>query len=827
LTPASGQDDEVDPKRRGTLRVYLGYAPGVGKTYAMVDEGRRRADRGATVVASYVDNVARSGIANLLTGLERVPLEVASLVRRRPDVVLVDDIGGDRRWTKLDQLLEAGIDVVATVDVSNLESLSDVVASITGRGPGATVPDSWLTREAQVELVDMTPEALQRRLAHGNVYPSEQLDAATAASFRTEVLAARRSLALRWLTDHVASGPEADTRERVMVAVTAAPGNEAVIRRAARLADRLGGELVAVHVRAKHSQPDALLAPRRQLVDDLGGDFVEITADDVPTALVEVARAERATQLVVGATRRSWVQEHTGGSVVNQVVRRAREVDVDVHVIASDEPADRVARPTGSGPLRQRRGWLTLAIGLPLTIGALTAVREDLGVPASLLLMLCLTVVVAAVGGIVAGVCAAVLGVLAANWFLVPPYHAFTVAGAQDEVALVVFVVAGVAAATAVEMLARRSAEVARAEAGTAALARSAAAVASAPDPLPALLEETSTALGARSAAVEELDANGRWRTRAQRGPTLLAANPSGGDRPPPEGSIRRALNDAGSVVLVVEGYRPDPGGHALLDALVDELTVAVGSAELQRAAERAEVLDRVQGVRTGILQAVSHDLRTPLTAIKASVTSLLSSDITFDEADTQTFLETIDSEVDRLDRVVGNLLDMSRLQSGSLGVRRSPSPLEEIVGPAVEEAVAGLSQPRAPDRVSIRVSETLPLVDVDAALTERAIANLVANALDVQPPDRPVVVQADQVGDEVVLQIVDHGPGIARSQRAAVLEPFHRLGDRSSRAGVGLGLAIANGFVEATAGRLELGDTPGGGLTITVSLPIASEARP
>jgi two-component system sensor histidine kinase KdpD len=738
-------------------------------------------------------------------------------------VVLVDDLAGERRWTRVDALLEAGIDVVATLDVTHLESLRDVAATITGHEGGHTVPDSWLEREAQVELVDMTPEALQRRLAHGNVYPSERVDAVAAAAFRTEALAARRALALRWMTDHVAPAGGPPTAERVLVAVTAAPGNEAVIRRASRLASRLSGELVAAHVRAKRATPDQSLGDRRRLVEDLGGEYVEITADDVPLALVEVARAEHATQLVVGASRRSWLQERLTGSVVNQVVRQAG--DLDVHVIATDEPAERPRRAR-SGPNARRRGWVTLAVGLPVTVAGLALVREDLGVPASLLLMLCLTVVVAAVGGIAAGVCAAILGVLAANWFLVPPYHAFAISSAQNGVALVVFVVAGVAAAMSVELLARRSAEVARAEASTAALARSAAAVASEPDPLPALLEEICAVPGARSAAIEELGADGTWSIRVERPATANPDEPADDTSPASPGdSIRRALNSQGTVMLVVHGYRPDPGAHSLLDALVDELTVAVGSAELQRVAARAEVLGRVEGVRTGILQSVSHDLRTPLTAIKASVTSLLSRDITFNERDTRTFLETIDSEVDRLDRVVGNLLDMSRIQSGGLAIHRSATPLEEIVEPAVSEAVADTGRQPAADRVSVRVPETLPLVDVDGALVERALANLVANALEVQPSGRPVVVQAGEVGDEVVLQVVDHGPGIPRTQRASVLEPFHRLGDRSSRAGVGLGLAIASGFIEATGGHLELGDTPGGGLTVTVHLPMASQA--
>ena len=275
-------------------------------------------------------------------------------------------------------------------------------------------------------------------------------------------------------------------------------------------------------------------------------------------------------------------------------------------------------------------------------------------------------------------------------------------------------------------------------------------------------------------------------------------------------------MSDDGDWVLVLRGDL-DAGGVELLETLVDQVGVAVDAMRLREDAAAAEALLRAEELRTGILQAVSHDLRTPLAGIKASVTSLLSPDMTFGPEDTREFLTLIDHEVDRLDRVVGNLLDMSRLQSGGLRVLRLPTPVEDVLG----AAVAGVDDP-AGHRVELRVPPDLPLVDVDPALTERAVANVVANALAVQPEGEPVVVDAAVVGDRVHVRVVDRGPGIRLADRARVRAPFQRLGDRSNQAGVGLGLAIAHGFTVTVGGRLELEDTPGGGLTVVFELPIA-----
>jgi len=802
---------------------------------AMLDEGRRRSGRGTRVVLGAVSTHGRPVTAAWTDGLvapdgDQVdhtvggPVDVPALLAARPEVVLVDDLAATDvhpdgtevpRWQAADELLQHGVDVVGTLLVEELGSLRDVVAEVVGAAPAASVPDRWVAA-GQVELVDITPAALRRRLAHGNVVGPDQLDATVADYFRPGTLGALRELGLRWLADQVGNEVQQyvhdhgvdgtwETTERVVVAVTAAPGNEAVVRRAARIAARVGGDLVAVHVRSRRSADarTGTLSERAALVAQLGGRYVELVGDDVARALTEFARTERATQVVVGASRRPWVQKVLRGSVVTQLVRDAR--GLDVHVIATDDVERAAHRSAPAGPAGRTRGWLALLVGMPVAVALLSLGREELGVPASLLLMLTPVLVVAALGGVVPGLVAAVVGVLAANWFLVPPYHRLSVDATQDAVALVVFVVVGAVVATLFERSAHRTAEAARARASAASLARSATVLATDTHPVPALVAEVRDALEARAVVLEVPEPDGTWRTVAAAGTPTPGAP---GERHP-VGAVPGA-------VLVLHGCDLDVDRYALLDALADELAVALESEQLQQAAERAEVLDRVEQLRTGILQAVSHDLRTPLAGIKTSVTSLLADDVELGADDTRTFLRTIDGEVDRLDRVVGNLLDMSRVQSGSLAAVPRPTALEDVVTAALDDARA------APGAVAVDVAETLPLVQVDPSLLATAVANVVANALVVQPPGGPVRVSAARSGGQVVLQVADRGPGIPAPQRTEVLEPFQRLGDRSSRAGVGLGLAIAHGFVAATGGELELADTPGGGLTVTFRLPVA-----
>jgi two-component system sensor histidine kinase KdpD len=833
---------------RGRLRIYLGAAPGVGKTFAMLNEGRRRFERGTDVVVGLVETHGRSNTAAQLGDLEVIPrrkvtyrgsefeeMDADAIIARAPQQVLIDELAhtnvpgskNEKRWQDVDEILDAGIDVISTLNIQHLESLNDVVERITGITQHETIPDAIVRAAEQVELVDMTPEALRRRMAHGNIYPAERVDAALANYFRPGNLGALRELALLWVADKVDEslheymeihGIEStwETRERVVVAITGAPNGENLIRRAARMAQRTHGDLLGVHVRSSdglRSDAAGPLDEYRRLVEHLGGTFQEVMGDDAGAALLQFARAEHATQLVIGASQRSRWAELVRGSVITRVLRQSGPIDV--HVISSEQVEEGERRPTRAVPVvipglprrREAAGWLLAAVALPLVTLVMAQLRDQFGLPSNLLIYLMVVVAVAFVGGVRPALAAGAASFLLANWFFTPPFYEWTIAEAENLLALLVFLAVGVVVSLLVTSVARRSLEAARAKAEAEALARLSGSLIGEPDPLGVLMTSLRESFGISACAVLRREGPG-WRVETS----------AGGPVPerPEDGALSVMLDEDEVLVLAGSGLSPDD--LVLLRAFTGQLALALESTQLRAEAALASGLAEANELRTALLAAVSHDLRTPLSSIKASVTSLLQHDVDWTPAATKEFLETIDEEADRLDALVGNLLDMSRLQSGALQLVMRDVGLEEVV----PVAIAGLGQRGS--SLDVRVDENLPRVRADAALLERAVANIVDNALAWTPGDQPVVVEAGAIGERVDLRIVDRGPGIPVDQREKVFEPFQRLGDRSNGSGVGLGLAVAKGFVEAMGGSITVDDTPGGGLTMVISL---DSARP
>lgn len=834
---------------RGKLRIYLGAAPGVGKTYAMLGEGHRRAERGTDVVVAYVEHHARPNTLAMVTGLEVVPrkvmvhrdrpfeeLDLDAVLARRPAVALVDELAhtnvpgsrNEKRWQDVQELLDAGIDVISTVNVQHLESLNDVVERITGVRQQETVPDHVVRDAEQVELVDMTPEALRRRMAHGNIYGPEKVDDALGSYFRVGNLTALRELALLWLADKVDEsltdyldehGIETawEARERVVVALTGAPSGEALIRRAARVAGRARGDLVGVHIRAGDglatAQPVAL-ERQREILTDLGGTYHEVVGDDVADALVRFARGQHATQVVLGATQRTRWAELTRGSVVNRVVRASGDMDVHVISTGADDPGPtrrRSWRPAVlRSPLSRRRRLAGLALsilGLLLLTEALVAVREDFGLPGDLMAYVLLVVAVSFVGGTGVGLLTAVAAGLLVNWFLTEPYYTLTIAEAENTAALLAFVAVGMAVSLLVSRSERRAAEAVRARREAEALARASAGLALDADPLPSVLERVRSTFQLAGAALFVRDGDG-WRLER-----------AVGEEPGPDPSDAPAAIPAGDdALLVLSGEVPSADDQVVLGAFAAQLATALEQRRLRAEAADAQVAAEGDALRTALLRAVSHDLRTPLASIKASVTSLLQDDIEWSREDEREFHRTIDEETDRLNRLVGNLLDMSRLQTGVLQMATRAVGWEEVVAAAAANLPGGSAE-----RLALSVPETLPPVEADPALLERALANVVGNAL-AHGGDGPVLLEAAGEGDRVVLRVVDHGPGVPADQRGQLFEPFQRLGDTGGP-GVGLGLAVAHGFVAAMGGTIDALDTPGGGLTVAIALPAAGSA--
>ncbi len=832
-----------DGPRRGRLRIYLGAAPGVGKTYAMLNEGRRRRDRGTDVVVAVVETHGRPHTEAQLGDLEVVPrrtvvhqgvtfeeMDLDAVLARRPAVALVDELAHtnvpgsrhDKRWRDVDALLAAGIDVISTVNIQHLESVNDVVARITGVEQRETVPDDVVRAADQVELVDMTPEALRRRMAHGNVYAAEKVDVALGNYFREGNLTALRELALLWVADRVDDALEDyrerhgivepwETRERVVVALTGAPGNDRLVRRAARIAQRAHGELIGVHVVADSGLadgPGGRVDAARALLAELGGEYREVTAGDVGDALLDVARAENATQIVLGSSRRSRWQQLLHGSVIARVAARAD--GIDVHVISEPEPVPPAGppsrRPALLAPLsmrRRRAGWLLALLGLPVLTLVLHGLRSEVRLSSVLLAYLCLAIAVALVGGVFPALVAVVGGFLAADYFFTAPRYTLAIDSAEVLVALVVYVGAAGTVAVLVDRLARLRIEAVRARSEAEAMAALAGSLAD-PAVVPDVLARVRTMFGLAAAVLYRRD-DGAWVVEAATGAVAADAVPEQADLRRPVGTDR---------VLALWGPTLRAADQRVLAALVDQLAGVIEARRLQDEADRAVELSAVNDFRAALLQAVSHDLRTPLAAITASVDSLQATDVVWSEAEEAGFLAVIAEQSRRLGALVADLLDMARVQAGALRPQVRPVALTEVI----PSALAGLGDAAA--SVVVEVDDPAIAVRADPVLLEQVVANLVDNALKARPADGPVRIDVGVVPGGVDLAVVDRGPGIPAGARSSVVEPFQRVGDAPGGVGVGLGLAIAHGFLEAMGARLELDDTPGGGTTAVVHLP-------
>ncbi|MEU4221665.1 DUF4118 domain-containing protein [Actinoplanes sp. NPDC026623] len=820
----------------GQLRIYLGAAPGVGKTYTMLEEAHRRAERGTDLVVGLVETHGREHTAAMIGALEVVArrevtyrgatfteLDLDALLARRPEVAVVDELahtnvpGGRnaKRWQDVQELLNAGITVLTTVNVQHIESMNDVVARITGVEQRETVPDAVVRAAEQVELVDMTPEALRRRMAHGNIYRPEKIDAALGNYFRTGNLTALRELALLWLADKVGDQLDAyradhridatwETRERVVVALTGGPEGDTLIRRAVRIAVRTrGADLLAVHVTrgdGPTGADPAALARQRVLVERLGGTFHQVMGGDVPGALLEFARGANATQIVLGASSRGRFAQLFSAGV--GVTTAARSGGIDVHLVTHERVRrGRGARREPAALSRRRRiaGFLTALVGFPLLTWLLHVVPQP-SLTNDILLYLAAVVGVALIGGLWPALLAAGIGSLMLNWFFTPPVGRFTISSADNLLSLIVFVIVAIAVSWVVDTAARTTRQAARAGADAQTLATVAGSVLRGARPLTALLERLRETFRLDTVTLLERDGL-RWTVVASVG-GAICPTPSDADA---------EVNADDRLTLVMRGPALAASDRRIVEAFAAQAALAVRQERLAAEAAAAKPLAEADKMRTALLAAVSHDLRTPLAGAKAAVAGLAAEDVHLDDEDRAELLATADESLDKLDRLVANLLDMSRLQAGALGVHAVDVGAEEVVPRALDDL--GVTVP-------LHLPPDLPAVHADPGLLERILVNLVANAVRHSPPGRPPVVTASTLAGRVEIRVIDHGPGIPADRWEDVFLPFQRLGDRDNHTGVGLGLALSRGLTEAMGGTLTPEETPGGGLTMIVALP-------
>ena len=823
--------------KKGRLRVLLGAAPGVGKTYAMLEEGARLAQEGKDVVIAIVETHGRALTAALVEGQEVVPrktvthrgvelteMDLDAVIARHPGIALVDELAhtnapgsrNEKRWQDVQDILDAGIDVISTVNVQHIESLRDVVEQITGVQQRETVPDSVLRSADQIEVIDLAPQSLRDRLAEGHVYPANRIDAALSNYFRLGNLTALRELALLWLADEVDIALKAyrteqgidskwEALERVVVALTGGAEGETLIRRGARIAARsAGGELIALHITSQDGLADAdpgALSAQRALTEKLGGTYHQVIGDDIPRALVDFAKGANATQLVIGVSRRSRAAAaFTGPGTAATVIRESG--NIDVHIVNHAAAGGRFTLPHLGGALTMRRrviGFIVALLGGPAVTAILFASRSTDSLTADVLGFQLLVVGVALIGGIWPALFAAILSGLTLDFFFVKPYFSITIAVPLHFLTLVLYVLNALLVSYVVDQAARRSRSAQRAQAESQLLATITGSVFRGQDALQALVSRTREAFtldGVRLLAGDELI--------FQEGATdsePVASIPTG---------------ERGTLELY--GGDLQASERRLLSVIAAQIDAALEYRDLSETAKEVGPLTENDRVRSALLAAVGHDLRRPLAAATAAVTGLRSPGMKWSDGDRDELLATAQESLESLSALVTNLLDVSRLQAGSLAVSATSIDVADVVLPALDELGLG------PGDVELDLPADLPPIIADAGLLQRVVVNLLDNATRFSPAEHRVRVSASGFAGRVEIRIADEGPGVPEDRRDDIFVPFQRLGDTDNLTGLGLGLALSKGFTEGMGGTLEAEETPGGGLSMVITLPAGED---
>ncbi|WP_460780759.1 ATP-binding protein [Microbacterium shaanxiense] len=830
--------------RRGRLRVLLGAAPGVGKTFEMLAEGRRLLLEGRDVVIAIVETHDRAATLAQTVGLPEIPrrvdqhrgvalseLDLDAVLARAPEIALVDELAHTnipgsshhKRWEDVQVLLDAGIDVITTVNVQHIESLNAVVEKITGVAQQETIPDAVVRAADEIEVIDLAPQSLRDRLAAGLVYPAERVDAALSNYFRLGNLTALRELALLWLADEVDSALRSyraeqgiegawQARERVVVALTGGAEGETLLRRGARIAARsAGGELLGVHVSTQdglRTEAPGALTAQRTLVESLGGSYHQVIGDDVPETLVEFAQSVDATQLVIGVSRRGRLAAMlTGPGIGAEVIRRSG--DIDVHIVTHAHAGRRTALPRMTGGAlgwrRQVLGFVVALVGGPLLSWLLFTLRTPESITSDVLSYQLLVVIVALIGGLRPALFAAVLSGITLDFLFVAPLFTVTVAHPLHAIALALYVIIAILVSLIVDQAARRARSAQRATAEAELLASIAGNVLRGDSAALAIVSRTREAFalsGVRLVAPDgEVIATDGEPLRDGRATTIPVGR--GGDGEP------RAL-------LELHGGPLDTPSRRLLDVIVAQLSAAIEHTDLSATAKEAEALAETDQVRSALLSALSHDLRRPLAAAVAAIGGLRGAH-RLSASDRDELLATADESLAALSTLITDLLDVTRVEAGVLAVSATRVDASAGILAALDELSLG------PSAVELALDPALPPLQADPVLLQRVLVNLLTNAFRHSPADQRVIVSTSRLGERAELRIIDRGAGVPPERHGSIFQPFQRYGDTDNTTGLGLGLALSKGFTEGMGGSLTPEDTPGGGLTMVISLPLAA----
>lgn len=822
----------------GTLRIYLGAAPGVGKTFAMLNEGQRRASRGTDVVIGLVETHDRPHTIAQISDLEIVPrkrvsyrgteleeMDLDAILQRMPAVVLIDELAhtnapgskNEKRYQDVAEILRAGIDVITTVNIQHLESVNDIVESVTGIRQLETVPDVVVRSADQIELVDMSPEALRRRMAHGNIYKPEKVDAALSNFFREGNLSALRELALLWVADRVDDALRSyrnlhgidskwETKERVLVAVTGEPNNDNLVRRAARIAQRARADFLAVRVRSEsglRSDGSDDISEIRDLVVGLGGDYREIVGFDIARTVVDFAKSESVTQIVIGQTKKSRLREFVEGSVVNSVVRATDQVDVHIIGNSTDEKRNWRLTKGGSDRISRRRigiGFLAAVVLPALLTVFFVSIREHVNLGTEMTVYVLAVLIAAGIGGWTVALTSALFSSFLINYWLTPPYNSLAIHERANTISYLTFIVVAIVTGLLVSSLGRQTVRARQAQAKSETLTSIITKGITADDSVQFLLDQMVSTFHLNSASLSK---NGE----------AIAVSFSGEHETILARSSSETFILSGSYSVDIYGPPISGGDRNFVQAFVGQIEAAIERDQLVQSASKIVAFEEADKLRTAIVRSVSHDFRSPLSAIKASVSSLKADDVEWTDQARREFLDAIEIETDRLNALVGNLLDMSRLESGAMQIQMQQISLDEAVSSAIRYLQPSVGQ------IEVVNLEDIEDVVGDAALLERVLVNVIDNSIRHGQSETPIHIDAGKFGDQVQLRIVDRGRGILPQDKSQVFEPFQRLGDSSSNLGLGLGLAVAKGFITAMNGELLLEDTPGGGVTVVINL--------
>jgi len=893
-TERSGRDLRPSPEAllkqaavesRGRLKIFLGAAPGVGKTYEMLTTAQAKRQEGVNIAIGVVETHGRKETEALIEGLEVIPrrrieykghwleeMDLDGILKRRPKIVLVDELAhtnapGSRhpkRYLDVEEILDAGIDVYATLNIQHVDSLNDVVAKITSVRVRETVPDSIIDRADDVEMVDLTPDDLIQRLKEGKVYFAQQAERAIRNYFKPGNLTALRELALRrtaqrvdeqmvsYMQAHAIEGPWA-AGERVVVCVGADPNNQSVVRYARRVADRLRAPWTAVHVETARtrrlSEADRdRIAEALRLAQRLGGEAVTVPGEDVADTVLEYAREHNVTHVLVAKSRRSAWSAKLYGSTIQQLIQRSG--DISLHVVAGQGEAGegRTKDAAASRPATQaQEADLKSYAGSMAIIGAAVIVSVILHrfLVGTVLPLVFLTAVLASAiaYGLWPALVASLASVLAYNFFFLPPLYTFTISDPTNVVTLFFFAVVAVIASNLTSRV-RTQALVARQRAKTTEdlylFSRKLGSAVTMDDLLWATAYQIALMLKVRVVLLlpegETVSVRAGYPPEDVLDEADLAAAKWCWENNRPAGRGADTLPGAkwlflpmrtgrGSVGVVgLDSDRPGalltPDQRRLLDALSDQAGLAIERINLAQDVDQAKLAAEADRLRSALLTSISHDLKTPLVSILGSITSLRAYSGSFDAGAKDQLMATIQEETERLHRFIANLLDMTRLESGAVEPNMALVDLSEVVNSAVKRAERIL----AGHRVAIRLSPDLPMVRLDFVLFEQVLFNLLDNAAKYSPAGTLVTLEAEPTDGEIRLRVMDEGDGIPTDDLERIFDKFYRVHatDRR-RAGTGLGLAVCRGFVEAMGGRITAGnrgDRPGAAFTLTLPIP-------